>query len=324
MYNWDVVGDNAMELSKTGTDVYRPRNPRASDYFRSVEAHFEELEGVWDDRYANRYGFWRPYTLDMIYRYLDCGDLHNGFARVKCKDCGHEFLRAFSCKRRHFCPSCHQKRVIEFGEWLCTEVLKSVPHRQWVFSIPKRLRIYFMYDRKLLSKLSRCAWRVLSVYLRQSVPDDSAAPGAAIAVQTFGEFQNFNPHLHAIASDGCFSDNGVFQVAPGPKPRDLEGLFRYEVLKMLKTEGKITDAVIENMVSWHHSGFNVYCGPAIWPHDENALENLAHYIIRAAFSQERMTPYRSTGQALYHRRSVTRRHCKGDLSIERRENIENV
>jgi hypothetical protein len=107
-----------------------------------------------------------------------------------------------------------------------------------------------MYDRKLLSKLSRCAWRVLSVYLRQSVADDSAAPGAAIAVQTFGEFQNFNPHLHAIASDGCFSDNGIFQVAPGPKPRDLEGLFRYEVLKMLKTEGKITDAVIENMLSW--------------------------------------------------------------------------
>ena len=67
---------------------------------------------------------------------------------------------------------------------------------------------------KLLAALSRCAWRVLSVYLRQSVPDDSAAPGGAIAVQTFGEFQNFNPHLHAIASDGCFSDNSVFQVAP--------------------------------------------------------------------------------------------------------------
>jgi len=33
----------------------------------------------------------------------------------------------------------------------------------------------------------------------------------------------------------------------------------------------------------------VYCGPAIWPHDENALEKLAHYVIRAAFSQERMS-----------------------------------
>jgi len=77
---------------------------------------------------------------------------------IKCEDCGHEFLLAFSCKRRHFCPSCHQKRVVEFGEWLCTEVLKYVPHRQWVFSIPKRLRIYFMFDRRLLAKLSRCAW----------------------------------------------------------------------------------------------------------------------------------------------------------------------
>jgi hypothetical protein len=55
------------------------------------------------------------------------------------------------------CPSCHQKRVVEFGETLYEEVLKQVPHRQWVFSIPKRLRVYFMYDRKLLGKLSQCA-----------------------------------------------------------------------------------------------------------------------------------------------------------------------
>ena len=43
------------------------------------------------------------------------------------------------------------------------------------------------------------------------------------------------------------------------------------------------------MMGWHHSGFNIYCGPAIWPNDEAGLENLARYIIRACFSQERMT-----------------------------------
>jgi hypothetical protein len=58
------------------------------------------------------------------------------------------------------------------------------------------------------------------------------------------------PHLHAIVADGCFSDNGIFHVTPGVKPHDLEDLFRYEVFKMLKAEGKITDAVIENMLSW--------------------------------------------------------------------------
>ena len=59
-----------------------------------------------------------------------------------------------SDKRRHFCPSCHQKRVVEFGEWLCEEVLKAVPHRHFVFTIRKILRRYFLYDRKLLSDLS--------------------------------------------------------------------------------------------------------------------------------------------------------------------------
>lgn len=36
---------------------------------------------VWDDRYQNQYGFFRPYVRDVIYRYLDFGDLHLGFAR---------------------------------------------------------------------------------------------------------------------------------------------------------------------------------------------------------------------------------------------------
>ena len=269
--------------------IYKPRNPKASRYYQCVADHFETLEMIWEERYERQYGFWRSWIRHVIYRYLACGDCHCGFARVKCKGCGHEYLLAFSCKRRHFCPSCHQKRVVEFGEWLYTDVLKSVPHRQWVFSLPKRLRIYFMYDRKLLAKLSRCAWSVLSAYLKTSISGDNATPGAVVAVRTFGDFQNFNPHLHVIATDGCFSGNGIFQVAQRPNPKDLEHRFRYEVLKMLKAEGKINEAVIENMLSWHHSGFNVYCGSAIWPRNEDALEKLARYIIRAAFSQERMT-----------------------------------
>ncbi len=58
---------------------------------------------------------------------------------------------------------------------------------------------------------------------------------------------------------------------------------------MLKAEGNINDAVIENILSWRHSGFNVYCGPTIWPNNDRGLEDLARYIIRACFSQERMT-----------------------------------
>jgi hypothetical protein len=272
----------------TAIDVYRPRNPQASGYYQCVQNHFEELDQLWDDRYAPHFGFWRPHVMDVVHRYLDCGDLHCGFARVKCTECGHEYLLAFSCKRRHFCPSCHQKRVVEYGEWLLTNVLKDVPHRQWVFSLPKRLRIYFMYDRRLLAKLSKCGWNVIRPYLKSAVLDGDAIPGASIAVHTYGDFLNFNPHIHAIVSDGCFLSDGTFQMAPGFIAEDLEKAFRYEVLKMLKKEGKINDAIIENLLSWHHSGFHVYIGGRIMPDDETGLEKLAKYIIRACFSQERM------------------------------------
>jgi hypothetical protein len=48
----------------------------------------------WRDRYVLCYGFWRPYVTDVIYRYLACGDLHFGFARVHCQDYGHEYFLA--------------------------------------------------------------------------------------------------------------------------------------------------------------------------------------------------------------------------------------
>ncbi len=78
-------------------------------------------------------------------------------------------------------------------------------------------------------------------------------------------------------------------ISPAPNAKDLENAFRQEIFNMLKTEEKINNAVIENMMSWHHSGFNIYYGSAIWPHDDEGLENLACYIIRASFSQDRMT-----------------------------------
>ena len=146
-----------------------------------------------------------------------------------------------------------------------------------------------MYDRKLLAKLSQCAWNVLSMYLKQGSPDDNAVPGAVVAVQTFGDFLNFNPHLHIVATDGFFDGDGNFISGPEPEPKDLEDAFRCEVLKLLKDAGKINGLIIENMMGWYHSGFNVYCTNVISPFDQEGLERLAQYIIRAPISQERMT-----------------------------------
>jgi len=54
---------------------------------------------------------------------------------------------------------------------------------------------------------------VITVYLKSTVPYDDAVPGASIAVQTYCDFLNHNPHPHAIVSDGCFLKDGSFHTA---------------------------------------------------------------------------------------------------------------
>ncbi len=134
---------------------YQPRNPKASDFYQCLAQHFDEFEASYDEIYHERYGFYRPVIRKVVKKFFLCGDLTQGFARVHCGQCHYEYLLAFSCKGRYFCPSCHQKRVLQFGEWVPAHVLPPITHRQYVFTIPKMLRVYFRTDRGLLGKLSQ-------------------------------------------------------------------------------------------------------------------------------------------------------------------------
>jgi hypothetical protein len=279
--------------------VYRPRRPQDSAFYQCIEDHFEAFEIVYDELFVRRYGFLRTNVKHVVYRFLDCGILKNGFARVRCGDCRHEYLLAFSCKRRHFCPSCHQKRVVEFGEWVASELLSAVPHRHIVFSIPKILRRYFLYDRRLLSELSRCAWWAVQKWNAPVEKGSGARPAAINAIQTFGDFLGFHPHCHMLVADGVFTDSGAFKIAPPLDTKALERLFHAKVLSMLRKAGRLTPEIIAIMGKWRHSGFNVYCGPRIWPRDRRAMENLAGYIIRASFSQERMVYASESHRVVY-------------------------
>ena len=107
--------------------------PRQSPLYRTIERYFPEFERIYDARYAKRYGPWRPIIGDVVRKFLRCGDLHFGFARVRCSDCRHEMFVAFSCQQRCFCPSCHQKRTLltaeTIAQTICVPVCVLFPPR---------------------------------------------------------------------------------------------------------------------------------------------------------------------------------------------------
>ncbi len=87
-----------MEAAR-GQACYVPRASR-NTLKDIVEAHFEELEQVYDDRFRNNCGPLHPRVIDLFKRFQRCGDLHFGFLRLCCEDCAYERLVPFSCKAR--------------------------------------------------------------------------------------------------------------------------------------------------------------------------------------------------------------------------------
>jgi len=83
-----------------------------------------------------------------------------------------------------YLPSCHNKKVVQFGHHLKETVLYPVPHRQYVFSVPKILRRFFFYDRKLLGRLSQCAVKSLTKFFQLILGKKTGIPGVVVAIQT--------------------------------------------------------------------------------------------------------------------------------------------
>ncbi|OGJ91477.1 MAG: hypothetical protein A2268_00570 [Candidatus Raymondbacteria bacterium RifOxyA12_full_50_37] len=129
------------DVIQTVQKVYRPREPDNSPFFKVITSHFEAFERLYPERFQGKYGFWRPVIRSSLDKFLKCGDLKEGFARIRCPDCGEEFFVAYSCRQRSCCPSCDQKGPFCWESDLWTRSLPKSP----TGTIPKRFRGYFRY-----------------------------------------------------------------------------------------------------------------------------------------------------------------------------------
>jgi hypothetical protein len=301
-----------------GEKVYKPRHPKRTKLWQCLHVHFDDYLNHYKEKHEKTYGYLRPIIEDVVNKYLKCGDLSKGFARIVCKKCKPEYLLAFSCRGRWFCPSCHQKKVLHFGENITANIAYPVPHRQYVFSIPIMLRVYFKHDREMLTKLCHIASESLLEFMRTSLGLSQGQVGMVMAIQTYGEYLNFHPHIHAVVADGLFTSQGMFYVMPRINTRVLEEMLRIRVIRMLVAERKLAIVVGARLIAplqmyWRHSGFSVHNGNPVKREARLGLERLAQYIIRSPFSEEKMLYNEKTGSVIY--RSKPNPKVKGNFKV---------
>ena len=112
---------------------YERRRPEQTLLHRLVREHLETFLA----QVQARTGTGLPaFVREEFEAFLQCDILAHGFLRVRCADCAHEKLVAFSCKRRGFCLSCGARRMAQSAAVLVDEVIPQVPLRQWVLSFP--------------------------------------------------------------------------------------------------------------------------------------------------------------------------------------------
>src|SRR5205823_11460553 len=158
------VGDGAYAPPVPVGRGYRRREPERTLLHATVRGHFKFLAEV--EHRGDRAGL-PGFVVSEFERYLGCGILANGFARVRCASCHDEILVAFSCKGRGFCPSCTTRRMQGTAMHLLDRVLPRVPMRQWVLSLPRWTRFLLARDPRLVTRALEVALRGIFGFWRR-------------------------------------------------------------------------------------------------------------------------------------------------------------
>ena len=115
---------------------------------------------------------------------------------------------------------------------LVDRVLPHVPIRQWVLSLPFRVRFLCARDPTLLRAVLRVFLREVQRCIRRHLRREGvrgARGGSVTAVQRFGGNLALNVHLHALVLDGAFA-------------RDDEGALAFHELKGLRQDDNVGEA----------------------------------------------------------------------------------
>jgi len=306
--------------------LYNPRHPERTLLYQTISEHFEtwhELASAGQFDGQGDHHTPRAYVRQAFRKYLECGIFAHGFARAWCDDCGHDYFVAYSCKGRGVCPSCNTRRMVETAAHLTDHVFPRLPVRQWVLSVPKRLRYFMQRDGAVLNMVLRIFLRVISQSLQSNCPGaaqvDRAAlhVGAVAFIHRFGSSLNGHVHFHVCVVDG------VFEEVPGQGDADADAQssppgivfhpasaidetavaqvqadLRRRILRAFVGRGLLESCDAKEMLAYQHSGFSVNAGVCIEADDRAALERLLRYCARPPFSMDRL---RKEGAALVYR-----------------------
>lgn len=231
----------------------------------------------------------RPAVIENVDKMIHCGDPSHGGAMYACSHCGHLKFVPFRCHSR-FCPSCGNK-YNQLRSFHMSCKLISCVHRHCVFTIPEELRIFFLQNRSLLNLLFSSVRDVVLRMFYNMNHSQNFTPGFICVLHTFGRDLKWNPHIHALISEGGAGNFTPWRTVKHFNYSFLRNSFRKVLLeKMTVSIGPSFRKVKNDIYKNHADGFYVRAKPNLCTPDIT-IKYISRYLGRPVIATSRIDKY---------------------------------
>lgn len=231
----------------------------------------------------------RSSVIENVDKMIHCGDPSYGGVFWGCPTCGDLKYVAFHCKSR-FCPSCGNKYNLHRSFSMSCKLI-SCHHRHCVFTIPEELRIYFLKDRNLLNCLFHSVRDCVLRMFQKMNKSENFTPGFICVLHTFGRDLKWNPHIHALISEGGAGNYSPWRHVKHFDYRFLRNSFQKVLLdRMSKILGPSFKKVKNSIYNNQKNGFYVRAKPNLCTPDIT-IKYISRYLGRPVIATSRIDSY---------------------------------
>ena len=244
-----------------------------------------------------------PDVIQQVESMMKCGDYPEQVKYYICPKCETREKRAFRCKTR-ICTHCG-KQFADAWAIKMERDLYQVIHRHMIFTIPSSIWPFMDEHRHLWKTMLDTVYQVLQEMMSKTGWDE-VIPGVICIFHPFGKDLKFNPHVHALVTEGGLKKDMMTEwVHMTYFPYEiLRKKWQYLFLKNLRkaTKDTLTHWTIEEpCFDKYRNGFYVRARDRVW----NAKE-LGGYVVRyvrhPAIAESRLIGYDGNYVTFYYER----------------------
>lgn len=242
----------------------------------------------WDIYEFKHRGDLREVEVKEVRKMLECGE--KGFKVYQCPKCGELKVIPFGCNSR-ICTHCGKVFTDEWSDEIARKTF-DVKHRHVVLTIQEELRPIFKADRKLLKVLMDCAILAIAQVMKWTLGKE-VTPGVIAVLHTYGKDMKWNPHVHALVTEGGFKRDGTWVDVNVFPYKMLRRAWQYYLLTNLKEsidDTRENRSLVHRLFQDYPEGFYVRAKDTI-TNKKGMIKYISRYVRHPAIAESRVESY---------------------------------